>query len=96
MKIVLGPWPSPLECRKELVRVGYTSAFTPPGRPEKWTHKTSGRERSILKVGKKWKIVDYPDLRRLDYRVTSDADRARSSQRIRLDLRPGLRRRART
>lgn len=77
MGLKAGPYDSARDARSALREAGYTSAHVGGRRPDKWIHPTKRLEFAvrILNSGHA-KIVRYPDLRRLDYRISSDAERS--------------------
>jgi hypothetical protein len=93
MSLKPGPYPTAKDARIALSAAGYIDTYH-GARPAKWKHPNKSFEFAIriLNSGLA-KIVKYPDLRRLDYRVTSDAERA--SQGFRSSLSRPPRRRPR-
>jgi hypothetical protein len=73
-----GPYENARWARTALVEAGYVDLIPQGRRPVKWVNKDPGKRAEfaiqILKDGRA-KIVRYPDLRRLDYRTSSDAER---------------------
>lgn len=90
-----GPYENARAARIALGEAGYLP-LNPEGRkPDKWVHPTKSAEFAIqILKGGRAKIVYYPDLRRLDYRISSDAER--KGQGFRLDLSRPIRTRSRT
>ena len=76
MSLKPGPYDTAKEARVALSEAGYIPIHPPGRRPDKWVHTSKHYEFAIriLKSGRA-KIVKYPDLRRIDYRTTSDAER---------------------
>lgn len=60
----LGPYPTARECRTALVEAGYTTSSTRPGRPQRWVHPPSGKEKAVrmTRDKKAWVIVEYPQV----------------------------------
>lgn len=77
MGLKAGPYPDAKAARIALVEAGYTTVHVRGTRPGKWKHpiKPASFAVRILNDGRA-KIVPYPDLSYLDYRTTSDAERA--------------------
>jgi hypothetical protein len=79
MGLKAGPYPDARAARTALVDAGYLDELPKGRRPSKWVHKNGTKPAKfaiqILDDGRA-KIVPYPDLKRLDYRTTSDAERA--------------------
>lgn len=95
MSLKAGPYPNAKEARIALGEAGYQSQLPSGRRPDRWVHlrKPASFAIQILDDGRA-KIIPYPNLKRLDYRVTSDAERAGHGFRSSLD-RP-VRKRPRT
>lgn len=97
MGLKAGPYDSAKIARTVLVEAGYLDKPEPGRRPPRWVHRsgtkgTRGFAIQILK-GNRAKIIPYPDLRRIDYRVTSDRER---EEQFRTSLKGGSGRRPRT
>lgn len=87
MGLKAGPYDSAKEARIALVEAGYTTTHVRGRRPQKWAHPTKPAKFAIqILKGGRAKIVPYPDLKRLDYKTTSDAER--QGKGLRLDLDP--------
>lgn len=94
MGLKAGPYDTAKDARIALAEAGYIDTYR-GARPAKWVHPTKGFEFAVLILkGNRAKIVKYPDLRRLDYRVTSDAERANQGLRSSLSRPPRKRPRA--
>lgn len=87
MTLKAGPYENAKAARTALWEAGYLDTSMPGTRPQKWVNrdlrKTSAFAVQILRDGQA-RIVPYPNLKRIDYRVTSDAERA--SQAFRTSL----------
>lgn len=94
MGLKAGPYKTAKEARTALVEAGYRDLIQTGIRPRKWIHPDKSYEFAIriLNSGRA-KIVKYPDLRRLEYQTTSDAER--QGQGLRLDLKRSIRKRPR-
>lgn len=96
MGLKAGPYENAKAARTALVEAGYLTGVQQGRRPEKWKHRHGLKKAAfaiqILRDGRA-KIVPYPDLRRLDYRTTSDAER--QEQGFRSSLKPPGRKRPR-
>lgn len=79
MGLKAGPYEDAKAARTALVEAGYLDLIPQGRRPVKWKHRHGTKPAAfaiqILKDGRA-KIVPYPNLKRLDYRTTSDAERA--------------------
>lgn len=94
MGLKAGPYETARAARTALVEAGYLPLPQEGRRPLKWIHPTKRFEFAIQILKRdRALIVKYPDLRRLDYQVTSDAERG--EQGFRSGLRPSGRKRPR-
>jgi hypothetical protein len=77
MGLKAGPYETAKDARTALSEAGYIITHVYGSRPQKWVHLTKSAKWAvqILRSGRA-KIVPYPNLKRLDYRTTSDAERA--------------------
>lgn len=77
MGLKAGPYESAKDARTALVNAGYRDLIPQGRRPQMWTHPVKPAKFAIqILKGNRAKIVPYPDLRYLDYKTTSDAERA--------------------
>lgn len=83
MGLKAGPYDSARDARVALVEAGYLDKLEPGRRPPRWLHRsgTKGSRGFAIQIlrGNRAKIVPYPDLRRIDYKVTSDSERGESA-----------------
>lgn len=77
MGLKAGPYENAKEARIALTAAGYMPACPEGRKPDKWVHPTKPAKFAIqILKGNQAKIVPYPNLKRLDYRISSDAERA--------------------